>query len=237
MARPIQDASIVVAGATGALGSRIGTHLEKHGARLVAFGRDEGRLGSLPFGGPRVAGDLRDRSACEAAVGAALTQYGRLDGIVNAAGVVAFGPVDDLDDDVIDALLVANLVGPIRLARAALPHIGEGGFVAQISAIVAERPVAGMAFYSATKAALTAFDHAFAREVRRRKIDVLDIRPPHTETGLAGRPIAGEAPRLPEGLSPDFVAERIVRAIQDGERELASNDFLEEASGRKPKVG
>ncbi len=237
MDRSLNGASIVVAGATGALGSRIGTHLGKIGARLVAFGRDEKRLRLLPFAGPRIAGDLRDRAACDAAVGAAVEHYGRLDGIVNAAGVVAFGAVDDLEDEVIDALLVANLVGPIRLARAALPHLEEGGFIAQISAIVAERPMAGMAFYSATKAALTAFDQALAREVRRRKIDVIDIRPPHTETGLAGRPIAGEAPRLSQGLSPDFVAERIVRAIQRGERELASNDFLEEARGRGPRAG
>lgn len=82
-----------------------------------------------------------------------------------------------------------------------------------------------MACYSATKAALTAFDQALARELRRRRVDVIDIRPPHTETGLANRPLAGKAPRLPEGLAPDAVAVTVVEAIRAGARELASSDF------------
>jgi cyclic-di-GMP-binding biofilm dispersal mediator protein len=94
-----------------------------------------------------------------------------------------------------------------------------------LSAIVAEHPTAGMAFYSATKAALTAFDRALARELRRRRVDVIDIRPPHTETGLAQRPVAGTAPRLPRGLAPDVVAQKIVEAIEGGAREVASGDF------------
>jgi cyclic-di-GMP-binding biofilm dispersal mediator protein len=191
----------------------------------VLFGRDGSRLDALGLPGERVVGPIEDTAACEAAVERAVSAYGRLDGVVNAAGLVAFGEVASLSDDVMDALLAANLLGPIRLARAALPHLAEGGFVANLSAIVAEQPTAGMAFYSVTKAGLTAFDRALARELRRRRIGVLDVRPPHTETGLADRPVAGEAPRLPQGLSPDVVAERVVEAIRSGARELASDDF------------
>jgi cyclic-di-GMP-binding biofilm dispersal mediator protein len=145
--------------------------------------------------------------------------------VVNAAGAVAFGEVDSLSDEVIDRLLAANLVGPIRLMRAAIPRLESGGFIANLSAIVAEQPTAGMAFYSATKAALTGFDRALARELRRRRIDVIDVRPPHTETGLADRPVAGKAPRLPAGLAPGAVADRIVEATMAGARELAASDF------------
>ena len=59
-----------------------------------------------------------------------------------------------------------------------------------------------MAAYSASKAALTAFDRVARLEARRRDIRVIDIRPPHTETGLAGRPIAGSAPKLPPRTGP-----------------------------------
>lgn len=222
--RKLDEATVVLAGASGGLGSAIGKRLSDAGARLVLFGRDESRLAATGLTGERVIGDLSDPSACEAAVQAALS-HGRLDGIVNAAGTVAFGKVEELTDEVIDALLVSNLVGPIRLVRAALPHLEEGGFIANISAVVAEHPTAGMAFYSATKAALTAFDQALARELRRRRVDVIDIRPPHTETGLANRPLAGTAPRLPEGLAPDAVAVTVVEAIRAGARELASSDF------------
>lgn len=214
----------MLAGASGGLGSAIGKRLSDAGARLVLFGRDEARLAATGLAGERVAGDLRDPSACEAAIKTAIA-LGPLDGIVNAAGTVAFGQVEELTDDVIDGLLVSNLVGPIRLVRAGLPHLRTGGFIANISAIVAEQPTAGMAFYSATKAALTAFDQALARELRRRRLDVIDIRPPHTETGLANHPLAGTAPRLPEGLAPDAVALKIVEAIQAGARELPSSAF------------
>jgi len=222
--RNLEGKTVVLAGASGGLGSAIGKRLSAAGARLVLFGRDQSRLAATGLAGDRVIGDLRDPSACDAAIHAALS-HGPLSGIVNAAGTVAFGEVEELTDDVIDGLLVSNLLGPIRLVRAALPHLEDGGFIANISAIVAEQPTAGMAFYSATKAALTAFDQALARELRRRRLDVIDIRPPHTETGLAKHPLAGTAPRLPEGLAPDEVALKVVEAIQTGARELPSSAF------------
>jgi cyclic-di-GMP-binding biofilm dispersal mediator protein len=223
--RDLADSSIVLAGATGGLGSAIGARLATDGARLVLFGRNAARLTSIGLPGVQVAGDLRDRAACERAVEAAVEAYGRIDGLVNAAGVVAFGDVEGLTDGVVEELVEANLLGPLRLVRAALPRLEPGGFIANVSAVVAEHPTAGMALYSATKAALTAFDRALAREARRRRIDVIDLRPPHTETGLASRPIAGTAPRLAEGLAPDAVAERIVEAIRAGVREVASEEF------------
>ncbi|HET9632126.1 MAG TPA: SDR family NAD(P)-dependent oxidoreductase, partial [Terrabacter sp.] len=148
-----------------------------------------------------------------------------LTGVVNAAGVVAFGTVEDLDDDTLDEVLLLDLVAPIRLARAAIGVLPEGGFLAQVSAVVAEKAMPGMAAYSAAKAGLTAFDAALATELRRRRIRVLDARPPHTETGLAARPVAGEAPRLPQGLDPDAVAARVVQALADDERDLPSSAF------------
>jgi cyclic-di-GMP-binding biofilm dispersal mediator protein len=145
--------------------------------------------------------------------------------VVYAAGVVAFGGVGDLDDDVVDELLLLNYLAPARLARAALPRLRPGGFVVNLSAVVAEQPVPSMAAYCASKAALTAFDAVLRTEARRSKVRVVDVRPPHTETGLAGRPIAGTAPRLPPGLSPDAVAARIVRAVTDDETDLPSSAF------------
>jgi cyclic-di-GMP-binding biofilm dispersal mediator protein len=104
-------------------------------------------------------------------------------------------------------------------------HAGLSPFACTISAVVAEQPVAGMAAYSASKAAVTAFDAAVARELRRSGIRVLDARPPHTETGLASRPVAGQAPALPRGLEPQAVAQRIVTALLDGERDLPAASF------------
>ena len=82
-----------------------------------------------------------------------------------------------------------------------------------------------MAAYSASKAALTAYDAAAGRELRRAGIRLVDARPPHTETGLAERPLAGTAPRLPPGLDPDTVAARVIAALLDDERDLPSTSF------------
>jgi NAD(P)-dependent dehydrogenase (short-subunit alcohol dehydrogenase family) len=224
MKRDLVGARVVLAGATGGLGREIGRELVAAGASLVLFARDRGRLEALDLPGPRVAGDLADAGACREAVEQARASFGGLDGVVNAAGVVAFGELGALSDPVLDELLCANLIGPVRLIRAALPVL-SGGFIAQLSAVVAERPMPGMAFYSATKAAMTALDQALAKELRRRGIDVIDLRPPHTETGLATRPIDGVAPRLPVGLAPERVAARVVAAIVDRERVVTSTAF------------
>jgi NAD(P)-dependent dehydrogenase (short-subunit alcohol dehydrogenase family) len=161
----------------------------------------------------------------------AIARYGRLDGLVFAAGAVAFGPATETPDQVIIDLFTLNTLAPIRLLRAAVPHLrasaADGGspFVVHISAVVAESPMPGMAGYSASKAGLAAFDVAAARELRRSGIRLIDARPPHTETGLADRPMFGTAPRLPTGLDPETVAVRILAAIEDGETDLPSSAF------------
>ncbi|NIR35151.1 MAG: SDR family NAD(P)-dependent oxidoreductase, partial [Actinobacteria bacterium] len=205
---------MLVVGATGALGSRIAARLHDRGALLTLTGRDEQRLAGLGLPGRLVRADLRVAGDCRRMVADAIDEHRRLDGVVNAAGVVAFGGLADLEDATLDDLFATDVVGPLRVAREALGHLGEGSFIAQISGVVAEHPVAGMAAYSAAKAALASAMAALAREVRRQGVTVIDVQPPHTETGLASRPIAGTAPRFPEGLDPDRVADRIVAAIE-----------------------
>lgn len=217
--------SVLVAGATGGLGSRIARELADRGARLTLVSRTPDKLDALDVEGARHAGDLRLPGQAAAAVDAAVDAHGGLDAVVNAAGVVAFGPLSDLDTDTLEEVFLTNTFLPVMLMKAAFGKLADPGMFVNISAVVAERPMAQMAAYSASKAALTAFDTAVAREVRRAGVTVLDVRPPHTETGLADRPIAGEAPKLPEGADPDKVAARIVDAIEAGDSELASDDF------------
>lgn len=225
----LDGAGLLLTGAGGGLGRPLAHHLAAAGARLVVSGRDAGRLADLP--GHPVTADLRLPGEPERLVAEAVKHLGRLDGVVHAAGVVAFGPVTDFDDDLVDDVFLADVIGPVRLVRSALPALRaavaerEGTVIALVSAVVAEQPQAGMAVYSAAKAALTAFDAALAKELRREGIRVLDVRPPHTETGLVDRALAGTAPRLPKGLEPDAVARRIVQAIVEGERDLPSSAF------------
>jgi cyclic-di-GMP-binding biofilm dispersal mediator protein len=177
-------------------------------------------------GGLVVQLDVRDPRAGDALVDAVSARYGRLDGVVNAAGVVAFGNLTDTPDEVIEELFLTNALGPIWLTKRVTPLLASSrGFLVMISAVLAEQPLAGMAAYGASKAALSSAGRSLARELRRQGITVIDARPPHTETGLASRALHGSPPRLPVGLDPETVAERLVRAIEAGETDLPSTQF------------
>ncbi|WP_375483060.1 SDR family NAD(P)-dependent oxidoreductase [uncultured Jatrophihabitans sp.] len=225
----ISGAHVLVVGATGGLGSALARALAADGARLSLSGRDATRLSALADELTAsvlssVSADLVDPSAPARIVDAAVAAS-PLDVVVFAAGVVAFGAVAELDDDTLDQLLLVNVIAPVRLLRAVAPQLGRGAVVVNLSAVVAETPLPGMAAYAASKAALTAFDRAAGRELRRAGVRVLDVRPPHTETGLASRPVAGISPRLGAGKSPDEVAARIVQALRDDEADLPSDAF------------
>lgn len=217
--------SVLIAGASGGLGREIASVLASRGARLTLVGRDAARLEALGIEGRRVALDLRDVDACRSAVQAAVEHGGALDVVVNAVGVVAFGPVDELSVDVMEELFLTNTFVPIMLATAALPALAQGGTLVNISGVIAEQNLPGMAAYGASKAAVRSFDEALGREARRRGVRVLDARPPHTETGLAGRAIAGTAPRMPQGLDPAHVARVICDALDAGTTDLPSTAF------------
>ncbi len=226
MARDLADASVVVAGATGGLGRELAQRLHARGARLTLAGRDAGRIAALGLPHPGVTADLRDADAGTTIVRAALDAHGRIDGVVNAVGVVAFGNLADTDPVVLEEVFLVNTLGALWLAQAAIPALQERrGFLCNLSAVVADQPLPGMAAYAASKAALSAADAAIRRELRRVGVHVLDARPPHTETDLARHPLAGTAPKLPTGLDPGVVAERIVVAIEADEPDLPSDAF------------
>lgn len=224
----LAGARVLVLGGSGVLGSLIAGQLHQRGAAVVLAGRNARRLQetatSIGPGTPSAVIDLNQPHHAGHVVSTAIDRMGGLDGVVNAAGVVGFGPFAEMSDETLDEIVAVDLVGPLRVIREALPHL-DGGFVVNITGVVAEQPVAGMVAYSAVKAGLSAATRALAREVRRRRIDVIDARPPHTETGLAGRPITGTAPSMPAGLDPSHVASVIVEAIASGKREIPASDF------------
>jgi len=220
MAREINGAHIVVVGASGVLGSNLASQLRLGGARVSAIVRDSSRLDSASISRSAIA-DITD----SASLRAAFAELAPFDGVINAAGVVAFGNLVELDDHTLTQLFAINAIAPIVMLRESAPHISSGGFFLNISAVVAQAPMAGMSAYSASKAAVWGALVAATRELRRQQIDVIDARPPHTETGLVNRALAGVAPKLPTGLAPEVVAARIIVAIKDGERDLPVESF------------
>ena len=85
---------------------------------MVLVGRDEARLRGWSRGRAVVIGDVADAALGDRVVAAAVERHGGLDGLVNAAGVVAFGPLLDTDDEVIEELFLTNVLGPLFLCAA-----------------------------------------------------------------------------------------------------------------------
>jgi len=217
--RDLNGAVVAVVGANGGLGREITAALASRGANVVRCTRSGGPDSDVTI-------DLRDARAGDALINHVNATFGRLDGVIVAAGIVAFGDLVDTDDVVIEELFLTNAMGPMWLAKRVAPVLqASQGFFVNLSGVVAESPMPGMAAYSASKAAAAAGAEAIRREFRRMKVTVIDVRPPHTETGLATRPLAGDAPRMPQGLEPAVVAERVMTAIENGDTAVASTDF------------
>lgn len=217
-----KDARVLVVGASGALGGGLARRLHEQGARVVAAGRDPERTRAVAedVGTDPLTLDVVDVEACAATVAAAVEQLGGLDLLLVTVGVAAFGKAAELDEAVAEELYAVDVLGPVALVRAAIPHLRESnGTVAVISAVLADLPTSGMADYSAAKAALATWLQVLRRE-ERRSLKVLDIRPPHLDTGLETRALAGEPPRLPAGRPAGEVVDLVLQAIREDKQEL-----------------
>jgi short-subunit dehydrogenase len=227
----ISGASIVVVGASGGLGSVIARGLHERGASLTLVGRREDALRAVGVPGDVVAGDITHDRARLDLISRVVSHAGAIDGVVYAAGAVAFGPAAELSPQTVDDLWAVNTRAPILLlqessdALAQSATAGKSPFFVTLSGVVAESPTAGLAAYSAVKSALHAHMAAASREMRKLGIRLLDARPGHTETDLSHHPLAGVRPAFPEGMSPEHVAHRIITAIENDERDLPSAAF------------
>ncbi len=222
----ISGKRILVVGASGVLGSLIAQDLMAHGAKVLGTASSNESASRLPSGLElNLLLNLEDQRSIEE-IANYLNATG-LDGVVLASGLVGFGNTDQLDPQVLDQLFTVNALGQMKLLLAiqnALVNAGSA-FVVAIPGVVAETPLPGMAAYSASKTALQGFLTAITREWRRQGVSVISARPGHTETGLASRAIAGIAPAFAQGLNPVAVAQRIVQAILNDEKDLASSNF------------
>jgi cyclic-di-GMP-binding biofilm dispersal mediator protein len=196
-------------GSTGGLGQALTERLLARGARVIGVGRRPWTNSRLD---QYVQADITRPDDRVLIVDAVKTEG--VDVVILASGVVGFTQHDLLSSDAIDAMITTNLTAPLQLMALLSPLIRTGGNVTVLSGAVVVKPTLGMSTYTATKAGLSGFASVLRRELRSRKISVLDVRPPHTETGLATHPMFGSAPSLPVGLEPLVVAEQILVAIE-----------------------
>jgi 3-oxoacyl-[acyl-carrier protein] reductase len=189
----LRDKVVLVTGASRGIGRAIAGTLADQGALVVLAARDETRLGAavaeLGASGGRVeavAVDVADRASVEGAVAQILDAHGRIDGLVNNAGITRDSLVLRMKDEDWQAVLDTNLTGVFLCTQAALkPMIKQrSGRIVNVTSVVGLVGNAGQANYAASKAGVVGFTKAVAREVASRGITVNAVAPGFIETAM-----------------------------------------------------
>lgn len=187
----LEGASAIVTGAGRGIGRAIAIGLGRAGARVTLVARTASDLEAVAkevreAGGEAlvVAGDVTQRGFPEKLVEAAAAQ-GRLQILVNNAGIGSRAPLAEMTDDAWDTLMETNLHSVFRLTRAALPQLRDGGgHVVMISSLAGRNPIAGMSAYCASKAALDHMTACLMLEVRHEGVKVSTVAPGSVDTGF-----------------------------------------------------
>lgn len=184
---------VLVTGASSGIGEGTALALAAEGASVVVAGRRAGHVAKLAQriaegGGDALSLelDVTSGAAIARAIEEIRARYGRLDGLVNSAGIMLSARVADADPEDWRTMLDINLLGLMEVTRAALPLLKEngGGDIFNISSISARLANAGSPAYAATKAGLGAFNESLRKETFRDGIRVTLVMPGIVETEL-----------------------------------------------------
>ncbi len=203
---------VVVTGASRGLGMGIALALARMGAGLVLNARDETRLTQVALQAGRlgsqvvtVAGDIAQPETARQLVAAALETFGRLDAVVNNAGVILpIAPVAQAQPEAWERNWRVNLLGPVLLVREALPHLrAQRGRVINISSGAAVRGFPGWGAYCSSKAGLNLFTEVLALE--EPEITAIAFRPGIVDTDMQADIRVHGAQGMPEEWHQRFI--------------------------------
>jgi NADP-dependent 3-hydroxy acid dehydrogenase YdfG len=187
--------AVAITGASSGIGEATALTLAKAGASVALGARRKDRIDELAAriedeGGTAVAleVDVSDEAAARGFVEAAHERLGRLDTLVNNAGVMLLGPVEQADSQDWRTMVNVNLLGLMYCTHAALPIMlaQEGGDIVNISSVAGRFARAGNAVYAATKFGVGAFSEGLRNEVTERGVRVTLIEPGFVDTELQG---------------------------------------------------
>lgn len=224
----LSQKSVLLTGAGSGIGRAAAVEFARKGARLTLVGRrkepleETARLVSEAGGEAQVvSGDISDSEVRQRAVEVAVEHFGGLDILINNAGAVRAGRLENVEAGEIQAQIEANLTAPIFLTRAALPALRTSGDAAIVN-VSSRFGLVGMPFYSvyaATKAGIAHFGEALRRELYGEGVHVMTVYPGATETAMMESNEAG--PDLGfEYESPEDVAAALVAGVETGEIEV-----------------
>lgn len=219
--RPLSGKVVLVTGASAGNGRATAHALAACGATVVGMARSADRLALLDGVVPLV-GDVTVAADRQRAVDTVVAEHGRLDVLVNNAGIGAVGFLTDLTGPQLEQLYATNVVAVADLTRLALPHLSAGpqGDIVMMSSVGAWAAVPPLTAYCSTKFAVDGLVEGLRRELWRSGVRVHSINPGPVATEWLSR-AAGWSPgeheaRPSPGVSPDRVAAAVLKAVLSG---------------------
>ena len=227
----------VVTGASKGIGAEIARALAREGAAVVVnyasskAGADAVVADIVSTGGRAVAvqGDVSKAPEAQALIATAVGQFGRLDVLVNNSGVYEFAAIEALTEAHYRRLFDVNVLGVLLTTQAAVPHLGEGGSIVNISSAITHVHTPTAAAYAGTKGAVNAISGVLANELAPRRIRVNVVSPGFVVTegtqtaGVVGSDMeAGLVAQTPLGRAgrPDDIAGVVAFLASDDARWL-----------------
>jgi short-subunit dehydrogenase len=220
---------VFITGASSGIGRELARVLHSKGAKLALAARRLERLEELKkeLGGAPLALklDVTDRSAVAAAIDKAVQHFGRLDILVNDAGVAYFGSLAAMPQAEMERIIRTNIFGLLNGIQAAVPHLKKTkGMVVNISSGLSKRALPFLSFYSGSKSMVDALSDGLRMELRGSGVKVLNYCPPETKTEFGD--VTAHEPGLSLGASERKLASvkdvvgRIAKAMEKGTREV-----------------
>jgi len=246
MAKKLEGKVAIVTGASKGIGASIAKHYAAEGASVVVNyasskeGADKVVAEIVSAGGKAVAvrGDVSKLADAQGIIEAAITNYGKLDVLVNNSGQYEFAPIEAITEEHFHKLFNVNVLGLLLTTQAAVPHLKEGASIINIGSVVSRITPPASAVYSGTKGAVDAITGVLSRELGERKIRVNALNPGMIETegvhtaGFLGTDMEkGVVAQTPLGRigQPDDIAAVAVFLASDDSRWLTGEQLL--ASG------
>ena len=218
----------LITGASRGIGRAIALKFAREGIAIALVGRDKSALQEtanlIKKGNDQptlqIQADLRNVQQVESIVEKTTDKWGRIDVLVNNAGVMYQKPFEELGREEVQEMLDVNLRAVILLAQKALPYIKkqENGAIINIASLAGKNPVKNGTVYAATKWALRGFAASLMLEVRQDDVRVITIFPGSVDTDLN----RGSALRRDTMMQPDDVAHAAFSALVVDRRTMMS---------------
>src|SRR2546423_7501234 len=186
MAKAFEGKVVLVTGANSGIGEAIAVAFQEAGASVLGIARGQEALDKAGVRHPDILwlrADVASSREVSAAGATAVSEAGRLDVVVNNAGVFRFAPLDQSTEDFVRRQFEANVYGTTFVAQAALPALrASRGTIVNISSAAGHKPVPGGAHYAATKAAVESLTRSWALELAPHGIRVNAVAPGPVDT-------------------------------------------------------